>query len=133
MNKNSDKYEFAAPASLKEAKDRVRELTTGVMNVEKQLGDRRRSKTMPEPAYDTWREKTKAARIFMVAELRFVKEWMLERRRKLLAKDADVWPPTDPRTMLQRAVTEGRKHIRGEENALAEVLDAIDLYLNHDA
>lgn len=133
MNKNSDKYEFAHPASLKEAKDRVRELTTGVMNVEKQLGDKRRPKTMPEPAYDTWREKTKAARIFMVAELRFVKEWVLARRRRLLDKDADVWPPSDPRVMLQRVVVEGRKHIRGQENSLVEVLDAIDLYLTHDA
>lgn len=133
MKKNAEKYEFAVPSSLKEAKERVSELTTGVMNVEKQLGDVRRRRMIPEHEYETWREKTKAARIFMVAEMRFLKEWMLERRRRLLAKDGDIWPTTDQRTMLHRLLIEGRKYIHGEENTFVEVLDVVELYLNHDA
>ncbi len=133
MNKNAEKYAFKMPATLKEAKDRIQNLTVDVMNVEKQLGDRRRAKTMPEAAYDTWREKTKAARIFQVAELRALKGWVLERRRLLLAKDADIWPSDDPRKMLLRVLIDGRKHLHGQENHLVEVLDAIDLFLTHDA
>ena len=133
MKKNSEKYDFTPPTSLKEAKTRINDVTTGILNVEKQLGDKRRVKAMPPAEYETWREKTKSARIFMIAEQRFLKDWVLERRRRLLGKTCEVWPGDDPRTMLQRAVTEGRKYIRGEVNTLADVLDAIDLYLNHDA
>jgi len=130
---NAEKYDFKLPTALKEAKQRLNIITTDILNVEKQLGDRRRTKTMPEAEYDSWREKTKAARIFMVAEMRFLKTWVLDRRRRLLAKDSEVWPEMDPRTMLRRVVIEGRRHIRGEANTLVEVLDAVDLFLTHDA
>lgn len=133
MRKNQEKYEFRVPTSLKEARTRVDALTIDILNVEKQLGDRRREKTMEIEDYDSWREKTKAARIFMVAELRMLKEWTLERRRCLLAKESDIWPDSDPRTMLRRVLTEARLHIRGEENSLVETLTSIDLYLHHDA
>ena len=133
MKKNSEKYDFTPPTSLKEAKTRLNEITTGILNVEKQLGDKRRAKSLPVADYESWREKTKSARIFMIAEQRFIKDWILDRRRRLLGKTCEVWPDSDPRTMLRRAVAEGRKYVRGEENNLVEVLDAIDLYLNHDA
>ena len=69
----------------------------------------------------------------MVAEMRYVKGWVLERRRLLLAKEADIWPMEDSRRMLQRAVIEGRKQAAGDINTFTEVLDSIDLYLTHDA
>lgn len=130
---NAEKYDFRIPVALREAKIRLNIITTDVLNVEKQLGDRRRVKTMSEADYDSWREKTKAARIFMVAEMRFLKTWILDRRRRLLAQDSGVWPEMDPRTMLRRVVIEGRRYIRGEANTLTEVLDAVDLFLTHDA
>lgn len=132
-HRNSDKYEFAPLSSLRQAKDRLREVTTNIMNVEKQLGDRRRAKTMKEPEYEMWREKTKAAKIFMVTEQQHIKDWILERRRQLDAKKIGLWPHNDPRAIIQRAVLEGRKAIAGEANDLAAVLDLADLYLNHDA
>lgn len=133
MKKNSEKYDFPPPTSLKEAKERLNEVTTGILNVEKQLGDKRRAKALPPADYEAWREKTKSARIFMIAEQRFIKDWILDRRRRLLGKTCEIWPDADPRTMLRRVLTEGRSYVRGDANTLVEVLDAIDLYLNHDA
>lgn len=132
-SKNSDKYEFMQLSSLRQAKDRLREVTTNIMNVEKQLGDRRRERTMPEHEYELWREKTKAAKIFMVAEQRHIKDWILERRRQLDSKKIGIWPHNDPRAIIQRTVIEGRKALVGEPNELAAVLDQADLFLNHDA
>ncbi len=131
--KNSDKYEFSPLSSLRQAKDRLREVTTNIMNVEKQLGDRRRQKNMGAAEYDTWREKTKAAKIFMVSEQQHIKDWIFERRRQLDAKKIGLWPVNDPRTLLQRTVIEGRRALAGEANDLASVLDLSDLYLTHDA
>lgn len=136
MSKHEGKYDFKAPESMKEAKERINALTIDVMNVEKQLGDRRKVKSMPEHAYDAWREKTKAARIFQVAQLRFLKEWCLARRLAHAEKDADAQSAgqtLDPRALLHRARVEGRKLLRGEKNAFLEVLDAIDLSLDHVA
>ncbi len=125
--------EFEKPTSLRQARDRLREITTNIMNVEKQLGDRRRERTMKGPDYDTWREKTKAARIFMVSEQQFVRDWILERRRQLDSKKVGIWPHNDPRSIIQRTIVEGRKALAGEGNELAAVLDQADLYLTHDA
>ena len=133
MKRNGEKYEFEVPQSLKEAHERLGDLTIGVMNVEKQLGDRRRAARMEEDEYETWRERTKSAKIYMVAEQRFLKDWIKDRRYHLLAKQAAIWPENDPRTMLRRAVQEGRKCLRGERHALIHVLDTIDLYLTHSA
>ncbi len=133
MKYQHDKYDFEHPRSLQEARARIDTITVGILNVEKQLGDVRREHSMGADEYEAWRERTKAARIFLVAEQRFLKEWVHERRRLLLAKDSQVWPGDDPRSMLRRAVLEGRKHLRGERNQLIAVLDSIDLYLTHDA
>lgn len=136
MNKphsRSDRYEFDVPTSLKEALARFHSSKIHLLNVEKQLGDKRRARQMEPHEYDTWREKTKAARIFIVAERQFLLEWIRERRRQLDAKKVDIWPVDDPRALLQRAVVEGRKALRGEENELAAVLDAADVYLTHIA
>ena len=131
--KNLDKYEFPAMRSLQQARARMREVTLNIMNVEKQLGDKRRQKNMSASEYENWYEKTKAAKIFMVAEKHYIKDWILERRRQLDAKRVGIWPHNDPRTMLQRVVIEGRKSLAGEENDLVAVLDLIDSYLQHDA
>lgn len=133
MNKPPPKQEFEKPTSLSQALARTRTVTINIMNVEKQLGDRRRERTMREADYETWREKTKAARIFMVSELRFLKDWIKDRRRQLDAQKVGIWPHNDPRAILQHLVIEGRKALRGEENELAAVLDQADLFLTHDA
>ena len=124
-------YEFKPPTSLKEAKERLRTATIDIMNVEKQLGDRRRQVTMKN--YDEWRERTKAAKIFTVMEQKDLKAWIFERRRQLDARDLGVWPPADPRVLLQQVVLEGRRELRGETSNLAGILDLIDTYLTHDA
>jgi hypothetical protein len=133
QQRNADKYEFAPLTSMRQAKDRLRDVTTNIMNVEKQLGDRRRQRTMSERDYELWREKTKAAKIFMVSEQMHIKDWILERRRQLDSKKLGLWPHNDPRAIIQRAVIEGRKSLAGEKNELAAVLDHADLFLNHDA
>lgn len=131
--KNKDGYDFDLPTTLRGARERLRDVTVDIMNVEKQLGDVRRKKQMGTDQYDNWREKTKAAKIFMVAEQQAIKDWILERHRQLESRKVGIWPHNDPRSIIQRAVSEGRKALAGEENELAAVLDLADLFLNHDA
>lgn len=130
--KNRDGYDFELPNTLRGARIRLREVTIDIMNVEKQLGDLRREKQMGSD-YDNWREKTKAAKIFMVAEQQAIKDWILDRHRQLSSKKVGIWPYNDPRSIIQRAIIEGRKALAGEKNELPEVLDLADLFLNHDA
>jgi len=131
--KNKDGYDFELPTTLRGARDRLRMVTIDIMNVEKQLGDLRRKKQMGADQYENWREKTKAAKIFMVTEQQTIKDWILERRRQLDSKKVGIWPHDDPRSIIQRAISEGRKALAGEPNELAAVLDLGDLFLNHDA
>lgn len=133
MKKHADKYAFVAPTSLREAQERVRVLKIGILNTEKQLGDKRQKKVGREDEYENWRERTKSARIFIVAEKLFVEDWIFERRLDLLLRKADVYPKDSHEAMLQRVVIEGRKMLKGEENVLPEVLDVIHLHLTHVA
>lgn len=131
--KNRDKYVFRAPQTMAEAKRRLDDSTMGILNVEKQLGDPRRVEEMGEHDYERWRESAKSSRIFMIVEQRMLKEWIRERRQQLDAKKADIFPYDDPRAMLQRAVIEGAKYIKGEENNLEQVLAVAKEYLTHKA
>lgn len=139
--KHQERYEFRPPRTLTEAKERLRSTTLDIMNVEKQLGDTRRKRNKDERQYEEWREKSKAAKIFMVAEKMALEDWILERRRQLDSKKVGIWPHNDPRSIIQRAVIEGRKALRALEDAgvelqnsdLAAVLDLADTFLNHDA
>jgi len=124
--KNRDKYTFKVPQTMAEAKSRLDDATMGVLNVEKQLGDPRR-------ADERWRESAKSSRIFMTMEMRYLKEWIRERRQQLDAKKLDIFPVDDPRAMLQRTVIEGAKYIKGEENNLEQVLAYAKEYLTHKA
>lgn len=129
--RGAESYVFEPPSTMKEARARLRTTTISIMDVEKQLGDRHRETTMKD--YGDWRERTKAARIFLVMELRDLKAWMLDRRRQLEANRLELWESGDPRALLQRAVLEGRRALRGEANQLEEVLALADLFLVHDA
>lgn len=131
--RNQERYNFKPPATLREARERERAVTIDIMNVEKQLGDTRREKQLKADDYERWREKSKAAKIFMVTEKQALHDWILERRRQLDSKKVGIWPHTDPRSIIQRAVIEGRKALNGEANELAAVLDLADLFLTHDA
>lgn len=124
------KYEWREPSTMAEAQERLRNVTVDVLNIEMHLGDRRR---VTNRDYDTWRMRTKSARIFSLMEQKNLRDWILGRRRQLSAASLEIWDPKDPRALLQRAVLEGRKALRGEENRLEEVLVAVDLFLTHDA
>jgi hypothetical protein len=131
--KNRDKYVFKVPQTMAEAKNRLDDATMGVLNVEKQLGDPRRSEEMGEHDYGRWRESAKSSRIFMIIEQRTLKEWIRERRQQLDAKKADIFPYDDPKAMLHRCIIEGAKFIKGEENQLEQVLAYAKEYLTHKA
>jgi hypothetical protein len=131
--RNQERYNFKPPTTLREARERERAVTIDIMNVEKQLGDTRREKQLKADDYERWREKSKAAKIFMVTEKQALHDWILERRRQLDSKKVGIWPHNDPRSIIQRAVIEGRKALNGEANELAAVLDLADLFLTHDA
>jgi len=131
--RHPEKYQFHSPQTMKEAKERLREVTTNILNVEKQLGDEGRRIRFGPSEYQEWREKTKSAKIYMITEQQHLKDWIFERRRSLEAKELGIWKPEDPRTILQRAILEGRKALNGKPNDLAKVLDLAELCLNHDA
>jgi hypothetical protein len=131
--RHPDKYHFEEPKTMKEARKRLRETTTNILNVEKQLGDENRRNRMDPSEYLEWREKTKSAKIFMISEQQALKDWIFERRRKLTAEHYDIWGHDDPRSLLQQAVAEGRLALAGKDNDLAKVLELAELCLNHDA
>jgi hypothetical protein len=131
--RHPDKYQFSPPATMREAKERLRDTTMSILNVEKQLGDEGRRDRMGSGDYQEWREKTKAAKIYMISEQQALKDWIFERRRALEAEEAGVWKHTDPRALLQQAVVEGRRALDGKANSLAQVLSLAELCLNHDA
>lgn len=123
-------YLWNPPSTMAEAQQRLRVVTIDVLNIEMHLGDRRRQQNAN---YWTWRQKSKAARIYSLMEQRNLQDWILERRRKIAAKDLEIWDHKDPRALLQRALVEGRAALKGDENRLQEVLVAVDLFLTHDA
>jgi hypothetical protein len=131
--KHQDKYQFNPPTAMKDAKERLRDVTTNILNVEKQLGDEGRKARMGPSEYQEWREKTKAAKIYMISEQQSLKDWIFERRRALQAEMYDIWSHKDPRALLQQAIVEGRLALAGKENDLSQVLELAELCLNHDA
>lgn len=132
MSRGADKLKFVwtEPLTMKEALQRLRKVTVDVQNIEMQLGDRRRESN---PDYPTWRMKTKSARVYSLMELRALRDWIQERRRMLNAKEVGIWDHADPRALMQQAVIEGRKALKGESNSLDKVIAALDLFLTHNA
>lgn len=131
--KHKEKYNFEPPNTMKEAKELLREVTFSILNVEKQLGDEGLEERLSAADYQRWREKTKSAKIYMISDQQALKDWILNRRRAIDAKEIGIWKPEDPRTLLQHAIIEGRLALDGKPNNLARVLDLASLCLIHDA
>jgi len=123
-----EKYAFDIPTSIREAKARIHKLTISIMNIEKKLGDRKKDSGSE---YNLWRSKATSARIYMVSEKMGLKQWIAERRQKLLADEVAVAGTEDPRELLKAVLREARKCLRGEEHNLPKVLNVIDTHLNH--
>lgn len=126
----SGKHEWKPPSTMEEALRRLRTIQTDLQNVEFHLGDPRRR---DRPDYENWRMKAKSARIYSIMEYQHLQSWVFEQRRLLTAQSLEIWDPKDHRALMQRAMVEGRRALRGEPHQLEEVLALIDLFLNHDA
>lgn len=124
-----DRYTFERPASVKDAKTRMRALLNGIRDVQMQLGDKARR---DKKDYAKWRMKAMASLAYKESEYGYLKDALVDLRREATAKVADVWDPNDPRHLLMRLRSEVDKKEKGKEHRLPDVLDVVDRYFEHD-
>jgi hypothetical protein len=97
-----------------------------IRDIDRQLGDRSVSRSAQ------WRSKALASKTFKHAEYDYLKEEVQELRYLHAAREADVYPPNDPRHLLLRLRDEVSRELRDEPNNLRHVLAVIDRYFEHD-
>jgi hypothetical protein len=120
------RYSFDPPESIKKGKRRLRILLREIRDIDRQLGDRSATRT------SQWRAKALTSKAYKHAEYDYLKEEVQELRHLHAAREADVYPPNDPRHLLLRLRDEVSRELREEPNNLRHVLAVIDRYFEHD-
>ena len=108
------------PASLADAIRRREEQTTAIIEIEGQLGRRNRTdpatgRRMAPEAYGEWRDRALEARTVKTNEVRLLKSWIADERRRLAEADEQV---EDLRSILTFA--------RNERRNAAEIAEELD-------
>lgn len=108
MTYSIGRYVFAVPEALKDAIERKRELEVQINDINFQLSDKQRKDSNGQPLsprdYYRWVRSAKAAKIQREAELKYLKDWIREKRDEdfhllLLAYsalDQIIGDPTSP-------------------------------------
>lgn len=122
----TERYAFNEPDSIKECKQRLRVLRREIRDIDRQLGDKSLRRT------DVWRAKALSSRAYKETEYDYLKEELIELRRLLTAREADVYHHNDPRHLLLRLREEVGKKMKREPNKLKNVIAVVDRYFEHD-
>lgn len=75
--------EYDIPRTLEEANERKRVIIAQVQDIETQLGDNSKKKSMGAEEFTIWRQKAKWARNNRLQELRLVKKWIEQNRDRV--------------------------------------------------
>ncbi len=130
MTKRAEgRFDFDEPSSIADAKARKRRLENKIADISLQLANKVRRRMTSEQFQD-WRRRTRNALMMKEAEQRFLKDWIVEQRRQLVAAKLDIEDATDSIDILIAVRTELQ---RGERARTGLVLDVIEQYLTHSA
>jgi len=135
---HSSKYRFIEPASIRDAKDRLKALLLDIRNIEKQLGDHVRTNRdgveLSPKEYVVWHSRTRASLVYKQNEYQELKDWIRERRREIESKEVDINNPNDPRQLLLAARAVLRSVMDGDEpDDIGHVYAVIEQHLIHAA
>jgi Arc/MetJ-type ribon-helix-helix transcriptional regulator len=136
---HESKYAFAAPRTIREAKDRMKILYRDIRNIEKQLGDGIRYDRSGQPVasdeYRNWSSRIRASLVYKQVEYAELKDWIAERRRELDARKAGIEDPNNPRELLRVARLLLRDVLDGKPvpEIAGPLYTAIDQHLIHAA
>jgi hypothetical protein len=140
MSDHDERYTYPEPVSIAEAKLRKRELERDIMNIERQLSDRDRrgrdGSLLTKEAYLRWYKGARSSLIFKRVEHTYLKDWILERRRQLQARELDIYELSDPRALLLQCRQTLREVLDGrdpEDTDAGNLYNVIEQYLHHAA
>lgn len=137
---HDEKYEFVEPQDVPECKERMKLLLRGIRNIEKQLGDKNRNNPngggrLSPREYFRWRSSASSSLIYKKEEYEFLRSWLTEHRRIVLAGHYDIRDPNNPEELLLVARTRIQRVLADTDDidSLAELSQIIDQYLQHRA
>lgn len=136
---HEDKYRFVEPRTIREAKERMKVLYRDIRNIEKQLGDGVRRGRDGHPIasdeYRNWSSRIRASLVYKHVEYAELKDWILERRRQIEAKELDITDPNDSRELLRAARQVLREVLDGKPvpEVASQLYSVIDQHLIHAA
>lgn len=133
------RYDFTPPQSMSEAKERQLFLTKSVLQIQSQLSfpERRNpdGTTMTRGEHQAWRAKALRKLSEMQIENLSVTRWITERRTSIALNRLTAEDAPEPVVLLNKARDLLSKHRGKLEGApeLKDLLEGLDLYLNHRA
>lgn len=128
----NDRFVFNEPETIVEAKARKRRLEADIADIGRQLSLRNRKakgRMMPADEYLHWRARTRNVLVCKETEQRFLKDWIIERRRRLVSAKLDIEDADDPLDVLVAVRTE----LARPQPRLGLLAEAIEQFLNHAA
>lgn len=129
---------YRSPPSLSQALRWKRELEKDIWNIERQLAekthfDRGLNRLLTSKEYQSWRKSAHARLIYKKTDHSFLKDWIVEQRRRIDADEIGIHDPNDPRELLQRTKVAIGKALDGDGADLGVLYNVIDQYLHHAA
>jgi hypothetical protein len=128
--------QFNEPHTIGEARARKRILERDIMNIERQLAEPVRydnDRVLDIEEYRRWRSKAHSSMVFKKTEHAFLKDWIVERRRRVNADEVGIFEADDPREVLVKTRLALKKALDGDDSALGAIYNVIDQFLQHAA
>lgn len=128
----SNEYVFTEPTTIRDAKDRMRELHKSIASIETSLGDAEfKARRTPEE-YRSWRSRARWKLYYQKQEYMDLRDWIVDRRRSLDATDIEVTDANDTREIMVKVRHTLKDILQGRDPNVGQLFNVIDQHLQHE-